>query len=76
MSRMLNDVIHEGFKCSKCGTNPIRGIRFRCMVCQDLNLCEICEINDDHSNNHAMIKIRRPECDTQVKEEIVKKVYE
>ena len=61
-NKMVSDIVHEGIKCSKCGTNPIRGIRYRCLICTDLNLCEICEINEDHSNtlNHAMIKIRRP----------------
>jgi len=29
-------------------------------VCQDINLCELCEATDNHSSMHAMFKIRNP----------------
>ena len=43
------EVIHEGLSCSACKTNPIKGNRYFCLVCSDLNFCETCgdfEIHD------------------------------
>lgn len=58
-----NEVEHPDTKCYKCGVNPITGNRYRCFYCKEIDFCEVCELTDDHSNKHAMVKIRRPECD-------------
>jgi hypothetical protein len=56
--------IHEGISCIKCGTRPIKGTRYKCFVCSDFNLCEFCETQaNDHTLEHAFLKIRRPEAD-------------
>ena len=37
-----SEVRHEYYKCNKCGTDPIWGIKFNCLICNDYDLCEIC----------------------------------
>lgn len=62
----IPEIVHPNTKCVKCGLSPITGARFLCCVCQDLNLCELCEVTDNHSHMHAMLKIRNP--NVQMKE--------
>ncbi|EGR26986.1 zinc ZZ type family protein, putative [Ichthyophthirius multifiliis] len=52
--------IHSGFTCDGCETNPILGVRYKCYVCPDYDLCEKCEAKEIH-NHHAFIKIKNPE---------------
>ena len=33
---------HNGVACKSCPMNPIVGVRYKCMVCDDLDLCEKC----------------------------------
>lgn len=74
---MQAPILHIGVKCSKCLEVPIAGVRYRCFKCADLNFCERCEMLDDHSLLHALVKIRTPEVDpfvvqaeTRVEEQI------
>jgi hypothetical protein len=47
-----------------CGTLPIKGIRYKCFVCSDFNLCEFCFTKaDEHKMQHAFLYISRPEVD-------------
>jgi len=39
---------------------PIKGIRYMCSVCSNFDICENCEVKGVH-NQHAMLKIRKPE---------------
>ncbi len=43
-------------ECSLCNVNPINGARFKCLECENLNLCENCEKNESH--DHLMLKIQ------------------
>jgi len=52
--------IHEKIACSSCSFNPIVGIRYKCTVCQNYDLCDYCETRNVHSE-HIMLKIRKPE---------------
>ena len=57
------DTIHNKIKCDKCKKNPIIGIRYKCTICDNYNLCEKCE--DDNQNekfhdlNHDFIRIKK-----------------
>ena len=53
-------VIHKGIKCNECGMNDIIGIRYKCSKCPNYNLCENCEENTEHDENHMFVKIREP----------------
>lgn len=52
--------VHKGKKCQECQMSDIKGIRYKCSVCSDYNLCEECEKNTTHDPSHVFIKIRKP----------------
>jgi hypothetical protein len=54
-----DEVIHKGIKCNICGTENIKGIRYRCLQCQHFNLCSNCEKKNIHEADHILIKIRK-----------------
>jgi len=47
---------HYGFKCDGCGTDPLIGLRFRCLVCPDYDLCNTSKHNSTH-DQHSMNRI-------------------
>lgn len=52
--------IHRGITCNSCQASPICGIRYKCANCVDYDVCERCEMRDDHNKTHLFIKIRIP----------------
>ena len=52
--------VHAGVTCDSCNENPIVGVRWKCAVCRDYDLCENCEATDKHTE-HPMLKIRTPQ---------------
>lgn len=55
-----DEVIHRDIKCNICGTQNIKGIRYKCQQCQHFNLCDKCEKKNIHEADHILIKIRKP----------------
>lgn len=49
--------IHVGITCSECNVCPIMGTRYKCSICIEYNLCEICEISTNH--DHVFIKVKQ-----------------
>jgi hypothetical protein len=69
-------VVHAGYTCDRCGMQPITGIRYRCSVRPNYDLCEKCEAAEEQP--HPMVKIRQPSkmphqvvCDYQVSAPVV-----
>ncbi len=57
-----SNVVHKFVTCDGCGEKGIRGIRYKCSVCYDYDLCERCESKQGlHSPSHPMIKIKIPQ---------------
>ncbi|KAJ2865402.1 hypothetical protein GGH94_002236 [Coemansia aciculifera] len=54
-----SSVIHRSTACNSCQESPIRGVRFRCAQCADVDICERCEAHDAH-RHHALLKISVP----------------
>ena len=54
------NVIHKGVNCNECN-NIIKGIRYKCGVCKNYDLCEKCEKIYGFGHNHPLLKIRKPE---------------
>jgi hypothetical protein len=52
--------VHEGVRCDSCGTMPILGVRHKCTVCEDYDLCGNCFAKKDHDPSHIFLCIRRP----------------
>uniref|UniRef100_A0A0N5BF75 ZZ-type domain-containing protein n=1 Tax=Strongyloides papillosus TaxID=174720 RepID=A0A0N5BF75_STREA len=58
----LNDnglVIHPNISCDGCD-RKIAGIRYKCVVCDDYDLCQYCERQNMHDSSHAMLRFARP----------------
>ena len=53
-------VKHTKFACDGCSASPIVGIRYKCSVCHDYDLCGECEESGVHKE-HPMLKIRKPD---------------
>lgn len=60
-----NNIIHLGIKCNKCNTENIQGIRYKCINCENYNLCQNCESDSDHVSSHIFLKIRKPLLDEE-----------
>jgi len=50
--------VHSGVKCDGC-QGEVLGFRYKCMVCEDFDLCGSCEEFGHHSE-HNMIRISNP----------------
>ncbi len=45
---------HHGVTCDGCSMYPIKGKRFKCLICYDFDLCGKCESENEHT--HPMIR--------------------
>merc|ERR1712212_625881 len=52
--------IHSGVVCDACEKTPIVGHRYKCVVCDDYDLCGSCEVAGRHPG-HNMTRIANPE---------------
>ena len=52
--------VHAGVYCINCKENIV-GIRYKCYICKDYDLCEKCEDKFKEEHGHPMIKINSPE---------------
>ena len=52
--------VHTNVACDMCGANPIVGVRFKCMTCDDYDLCAGCEAKGGHDSSHPLIKMAVP----------------
>ncbi|XP_015124990.1 ZZ-type zinc finger-containing protein 3 [Diachasma alloeum] len=59
---------HFGYKCSICDEEPLKGTRWHCTECPDVDLCSDCAVaqmeavNPVHTPLHRLTDIRPPEC--------------
>ncbi|XP_013792674.1 sequestosome-1-like [Limulus polyphemus] len=51
-------VVHPNVTCDKCD-KQVKGYRYKCLRCNDFDLCEDCHAQDAHPG-HDMIKITSP----------------
>jgi hypothetical protein len=61
-SNELQDIIHSQIICDICGKYPIIGIRYKCTICDNYDLCSNCKRNSagKHDVEHEMIIIDDP----------------
>ena len=45
---------HPGIACSKCGMDPIKGNRYCCVYCNNINYCEQFEENEGLKHGHPL----------------------
>eukprot|EP00834_Sanchytrium_tribonematis_P007943 NODE_811_length_3740_cov_1.483251.p3 type:complete len:238 gc:universal NODE_811_length_3740_cov_1.483251:3672-2959(-) len=53
-------IIHRGITCNSCGQSPVKGIRFKCLNCEDYDTCSNCLQHDTHNSNHIFGRITIP----------------
>ena len=58
INKKKNKEIHDGIKCQKCFMEPIVGIRYKCSICKEYNLCENCEKENEETNDHPHIFLK------------------
>lgn len=51
---------HRGIRCDYCNESPIRGIRWHCLNCPDVDLCSTCEASFPHVQTHVFVKVKIP----------------
>ncbi|KAL5279124.1 SQSTM1.2 family protein [Megaselia abdita] len=51
-----NHHIHFGVTCDNCESGPIIGFRYKCMECEDFDLCGACEGKMVHGD-HVMLRL-------------------
>jgi hypothetical protein len=55
-----SDDVHYGVVCDGCGAGIV-GIRYKCSVCDDYDLCQTCEAKGGiHEPTHPFLKIAKP----------------
>jgi hypothetical protein len=58
-----NVSIHEKVTCDGCDMSPIKGDRYKCLFCSDVDFCQICKSTSrtkhekNHSYNHPLLCI-------------------
>ena len=50
--------IHNGIECNGCKMKPIKGLRYKCSICPDVNFCQKCEENLGEKHNHPLFKLK------------------
>lgn len=63
-------VVHSHISCDVCtphNFHPIKGVRYKCLICPDFDLCSTCELAQSvsdvvgtHTGDHPLIKINHP----------------
>jgi hypothetical protein len=58
-----NGEVHK-VQCGACGSKPIRSDRYKCLNCDDLNLCARCferrRESKNHKSGHAFVHFKSP----------------
>jgi len=62
-----DQTVHKDVRCDICNTVPIIGVRYKCAICKDYDLCEKCELANSHNPMHPLIKMRIPRDYSQVR---------
>ena len=47
-----NNDVHLNIECDKCKTKNIKGIRYKCLVCDNFDFCEKCELYNAQTQEH------------------------
>lgn len=63
LSKVQSDqenIFHRGISCNSCNSNPLTGVRFKCVNCVDYDVCLRCEPFCNHDLTHVLLKIEIP----------------
>lgn len=60
---IIDHNVHHNVHCDCCGATRMFGVRYKCSVCPNYDLCEACEphpLRHRHDPQHVFFKISRP----------------
>ena len=57
---------HTSVNCDICKTKPIIGIRYKCCICHNFEICDACEQKGQH-HHHPLIKLRNKDFEIEQK---------
>ena len=49
-------ILHKGIFCNECRTAGLMGIRWKCAVCNDYDLCNECYMDGKHDRDHKFYR--------------------
>lgn len=49
---------HQNIACDGCGRFPIKGTRFKCVSCEDYDLCECCKNQSIHPEHDFAVILK------------------
>ncbi|ESO83611.1 hypothetical protein LOTGIDRAFT_76249, partial [Lottia gigantea] len=52
---------HIRYTCSTCRQKVIFGMRWQCQLCNDVSLCPVCYVTNEHNINHPFIRYDTPQ---------------
>lgn len=52
-----SDEVHPGVRCDGCNQCPMEGIRLKCRVCENYDLCSKCYTNQVHDLDHSFTQL-------------------
>eukprot|EP01111_Echinosteliopsis_oligospora_P004738 TRINITY_DN1780_c0_g1_i1.p1 TRINITY_DN1780_c0_g1~~TRINITY_DN1780_c0_g1_i1.p1 ORF type:complete len:488 (+),score=132.54 TRINITY_DN1780_c0_g1_i1:102-1565(+) len=57
-----SNIVHRGVTCDGCKTVNFTGVRYKCDICRNYDLCENCKAKGDeiHPTTHTMVSITNP----------------
>ena len=53
LNEMFKYELHEGVKCNFCSKESIQGLRFKCDICNEFNICYECFRKEKSTVNHS-----------------------
>jgi hypothetical protein len=53
-----SEPVHSNIRCDGCDQFPLVGVRYKCSVCPDYDLCSKCESKNIHPDDHPLIKLK------------------
>lgn len=56
-NEIISNIYHPDIKCNVCNKVGIHGIRYKCPICNEYNLCQQCEIQYSKSHEHPLLKL-------------------
>ena len=65
VSYSSSNQVHYNIQCNGCQMDPLEGVRYKCNVCYDFDLCSKCYEkkfqNDSHTSSHSMSAMPKPD---------------
>ena len=53
---VVSGVRHKGVTCDICSMKGLRGVRWKCTVCDDFDLCHDCYMSNKHDLSHVFVR--------------------